>query len=71
MIWLVVVWGAIAFGTVFGALFAYAGAGRVLRARTEPRPGEARVWGTIGVLAGIALLAYAGWLAWDRIMPHP
>ena len=70
MFWLFVTWAAIAFGAAFGALCVFAGARRVLRAGTEKRPGEARVWGTVGVLAGAALLTYAAWLAWGRIVPR-
>ena len=69
MIWQLVQWGAAAFGTLFGGLFVFAGATRVLRARSEPSPTDARIWGGFGVLLGLGLLAGVCWLALVHILP--
>jgi hypothetical protein len=68
--WLLIVLGAVVFGVFFGGAFVFAGARRVLRARDEPRPVDARLWGSIGVLVGLGLITYAAWLAWGRLVPH-
>jgi hypothetical protein len=50
------------FLTLFGIVFIYSGAQRVLGAHRETKKGEALLWGTIGILIGIYMLVVVAWL---------
>jgi hypothetical protein len=68
VIWVAVQWGAAVFGAFFGGLFAFEGARRVARAAAEPNPGEARLWGSVGVVVGAAMLAGVAWLTLGHLL---
>ena len=48
-----------AFLVMFGLMFLWVGVGRLRGMRSEAKPREALVWGTVGVVIGLLCLAAA------------
>jgi hypothetical protein len=49
------------FFALFGVLFLYFGAQRLLKLPTEPSKRDAVVWGSVGIALGLAFLWMAAW----------
>ena len=54
------------FLAAFGLLFIFAGAQRLWNASRDQKAMEAIVWGSVGIVLGLAGLAAAGWWFWGN-----
>jgi hypothetical protein len=52
-------WTALAFMVTFGAVLLWGGVKRLFGVASDPKRGEAIVWGSVGLVLGAAMLAVA------------
>lgn len=62
---------ALVFSVFFGGYFVWLGLVRIVRSKDEPRRSEAVIWGTVGILIGLAVFAGITWLIVAPPPPEP